>query len=78
MSDHLVEGDMNTLTELMDNIKALQKGLDEVYGDIAELQETERNKENMPDIIDWLNYGSQHPLKGHSLTTVDNIEIQGI
>ena len=69
---------MNTLTELMDNIKALQKGLDEVYGDIAELQETERNKENMPDIIDWLNYGSQHPLKGHPLTTVDNIEIQGI
>ena len=73
----LVEGDMNTLTELMDNIKALQKGLDEVYGDIAELQETERNNENMPDIIDWLNYGSQHPLKGHPLTTVDNIEIQG-
>lgn len=69
---------MNTLTELMDNIKALQKGLDEVYGDIAELQETERNKENMPDIIDWLNYGSQHPLKGHPLTIVDNIEIQGI
>ena len=69
---------MKTLTELMDNIKALQKGLDEVYGDIAELQETERNKEDMPDIVDWLNYARQHPLAGHPLTTVDNLETQEI
>ena len=69
---------MKTLTELMDNIKALQKGLDEVYGDIAELQEAERSKEDMPDIVDWLNYARQHPLAGHPLTTVDNLEIQEI
>lgn len=69
---------MKTLTELMDNIKALQKGLDEVYGDIAELQETERSKEDMPDIVDWLNYARQHPLAGHPLTTVDNLETQEI
>ena len=69
---------MKTLTELMDNIKALQKGLDEVYGDIAELQEAERSKEDMPDIVDWMNYARQHPLTGHSLTTVDNLETQEI
>ena len=69
---------MKTLTELMDNIKALQKGLDEVYSDIAELQEVERSKEDMPDIVDWLNYARQHPLAGHPLTTVDNLETQGI
>ena len=69
---------MKTLTELMDNIKALQKGLDEVYSDIAELQEVERSKEDMPDIVDWLNYARQHPLAGHPLTTVDNLEIQEI
>lgn len=69
---------MKTLTELMDNIKALQKGMDDVYGDIAELQEAERSKENMPDIVDWLNYASQHPLTGHPLTTVNNLEIQEI
>ena len=69
---------MKTLTELMDNIKALQKGLDEVYGDIAELQEAERSKEDMPDIVDWLNYARQHPLTGHPLTTVNNLEIQEI
>ena len=69
---------MKTLTELMDNIKALQKGLDEVYGDIAELQEAERSKEDMPDIVDWMNYARQHPLAGHPLTTVDNLETQGI
>lgn len=69
---------MKTLTELMDNIKALQKGLDEVYSDIAELQEAERSKEDMPDIVDWLNYARQHPLTGHPLTTVNNLEIQEI
>ena len=69
---------MKTLTELMDNIKALQKGLDEVYGDIAELQEVERSKEDMPDIVDWMNYARQHPLAGHPLTTVDNLETQEI
>ena len=69
---------MKTLTELMDNIKTLQNGLDEVYTDIAELQEAERSKEDMPDIIDWLKYASQQPLKGHPLTTVENLEIQGI
>ena len=69
---------MKTLTELMDNIKILQKGLDDVYGDIAELQEAERSKDNIPDIIDWLKYASQQPLKEHPLTTVDNIEVQGI
>lgn len=69
---------MKTLTELMDEVKVLQKGLNDVYGDISDLQEAERCQENMPDIIDWLNYGSKHPLKGHPLTIVDNIEIQGI
>lgn len=69
---------MKTLTELMDNIKTLQRGLDDVYGDIAELQDAERSQDNVPDIIDWLNYANQHPLKGHPLTTVDNLETQEI
>ena len=69
---------MKTLTELMDNIKTLQEGLDAVFSDIAELQEAERSKENIPDIIDWLKYADQHPLKEHPLTTVDNLEIQRI
>lgn len=69
---------MKTLTELMDNIKTLQEGLDAVFSDIAELQEAERSKEDMPDIVDWMNYARQHPLTGHPLTTVDNLETQEI
>lgn len=69
---------MKTLTELMDNIKTLQRCLDDVYGDIAELQDAERSQDNVPDIIDWLKYADQHPLKGHPLTTLDNLEIQEI
>ena len=69
---------MKTLTELMDNIKTLQEGLDAVFSDIAELQEAERSKENIPDIIDWLKYADQYPLKDHPFTKVDDIETQGI
>ena len=62
---------MKTINELMIVAKTLFDGL-------AELQEAERSKEDMPDIVDWLNYARQHPLAGHPLTTVDNLEIQEI
>ena len=62
---------MKTINELMIVAKTLFDGL-------AELQEAERSKEDMPDIVDWLNYARQHPLTGHPLTTVDNLEIQEI
>ena len=62
---------MKTINELMIVAKTLFDGL-------AELQEAERSKENMPDIVDWLNYARQHPLAGHPLTTVDNLETQEI
>ena len=63
---------MNTLTELMDNIKALQKGLDEVYGDIDDelnrsgaqqfVFETDKDDEkSMPEFSEWLeeNFGER-------------------
>ena len=62
---------MKTINELMIVAKTLFDGL-------AELQEAERSKEDMPDIVDWLNYARQHPLTGHPLTTVDNLETQEI
>ena len=62
---------MKTINELMIVAKTLFDGL-------AELQEAERSKEDMPDIVDWMNYARQHPLAGHPLTTVDNLEIQEI
>lgn len=58
---------MKTITELMDDAKALEKQANAMFNELAELQEAERHRDDVPDIMKWLDYANKHPLTGHGL-----------
>lgn len=58
---------MKTITELMDAAKTLEKQANEMFNELAELQEAERHRDDVPDIMKWLDYANKHPLTEHGL-----------
>ena len=45
---------MKTITELKDDAKALEKQANAMFNELAELQEAERHRDDVPDILKWL------------------------
>ena len=58
---------MKTITELKDDAKALEKQANAMFYELAELQEAERHRDDVPDILKWLDYANKHQLTGHGL-----------
>ena len=58
---------MKTITELMDDAKTLKKQANAMINELAELQEAERHRDDVPDIMKWLDYANKHPLTEHGL-----------
>ena len=58
---------MKTITELKDDAKALEKQANAMFNELAELQEAERHRDDVPDILKWLDYANKHQLTGHGL-----------
>ena len=58
---------MKTITELKDDAKALEKQAKAMFNELAELQKAERHRDDVPDIMEWLDYANKHPLTGHGL-----------
>ena len=58
---------MKTITELKDDAKTLEKQAKAMFYELAELQKAERHRDDVPDIMKWLDYANKHPLTGHGL-----------
>lgn len=58
---------MKTITELMADAKTLEKQANAMFNELAELQEAERHRDDVPDIMKWLDYANKHPLTEHGL-----------
>lgn len=58
---------MKTITELKDDAKALEKQAKAMFNELAELQKAERHRDDVPDILKWLDYANKHQLTGHGL-----------
>lgn len=58
---------MKTITELMDDAKTLAKNANELFNELSELKEAERRRNDVPDILQWLEYADKHPFTEHGL-----------
>lgn len=58
---------MKTITELKDDAKAIEKQANAMFHELEELQKAERHRDDVPDIMEWLDYANKHPLTGHGL-----------
>lgn len=58
---------MKTITELMDDAKTLAKNANELFNELSELKEVERRRNDVPDILQWLEYADKHPFTEHGL-----------
>lgn len=58
---------MKTITELKDDAKAIEKQANAMFHELEELQKAERHRDDVPDILKWLDYANKHQLTGHGL-----------
>ena len=66
---------MKTITELRDDAKALEKQAKAMFDELGELQKAERHRDDVPDIMKWLDYANKHPLTGHGLVKRKDIAL---
>lgn len=66
---------MKTITELMDDAKVLERKANELFQELAEFKEAERHRDDVPDILKWMEYADRHPLTGHGLVGRKDITV---